>query len=87
MRLNYNRPPAPAALIYKFDYGDEAWDESGNLIPGSNVTYSVCAPIWSQFDEDDEGRWEPDLEHVYDEFYDLKDAQALLAKIEREKIK
>ncbi|MEC7109066.1 MAG: hypothetical protein VXX11_03545 [Planctomycetota bacterium] len=84
MRLNYNRPPAPVAMIYEFDYGVEAWDESDNLIPGSNVTYSVCGPIWYQLDEDDEGRWEPNLDHVIEEFFDLKDAQAFLAKLERE---
>jgi len=89
MGLNYNRPPAPIALIYEFDYGEEAHDGAGEAIPGSDVTYSVCSVIWEQdlADENDEGRWAPDLERVHEEFVHLKDAQALVRHLERVTVK
>ena len=68
----------PRALIFTMDWGDNAYDDEGNEIPGTHTSYFVCHPEW----DEEEEYWKPNIQQSIEEFSTEEEAKASIAKME-----
>lgn len=80
------RNPPKHALVYEFDYGENAYTENDEgdyiVIPNTRFSYVVCYPLWVQDPEfHSVGEWKANTEKDIKEFHSEKDALAFASSI------
>ena len=81
MEYTDKKNPPKHALVYEFDYGENAYtdnDKGDNVeIPNTRFSYVVCYPLWVQDPEFHwMGEWQANTEKDIKEFFSEKEALA-----------